>query len=232
MNNQFNNPLLVFGTTFFVLWLTAWVGSTVLRRRRSLDEEVREDFGVIRAATLTLLGLLIGFSFSMATSRYDQRKIYEEEEANAIGTEFVRAGLLPPADTTTMRALLRNYLDQRVAFYMTSDEQQLREINSHTAQLQSDLWSAVQAPATAQPSPIVALAVSGMNDVLTGVEAAERLGGVDRQEGEAGAMRTGGARIERRLATGNVARAHRRDRSPPALDRGRTAAQIRLRGST
>ncbi len=166
MNNQFNNPLLVFGVSFLVLWLTAVVGSTVLRRWRSLDSDAREDFGVILAATLTLLGLLIGFSFSMATSRYDQRKIYEEEEANAIGTEFVRAGLLPPADTTTVRALLINYLDQRIAFYVTTDEQQLREINSHTAQLQSDLWSAVQAPASAQPSPIIALAVSGMNDVF------------------------------------------------------------------
>jgi hypothetical protein len=50
----------------------------------------REDFGVILAATLTLLGLIIGFSFSMAVGRYDQRKNYQEEEANAIGTELVR----------------------------------------------------------------------------------------------------------------------------------------------
>ena len=106
MNNQFDNPLVVFGISFLVLWLTALVGSTVLRMRRSLDPDAREDFGVILAATLTLLGLLIGFSFSMATSRYDQRKIYEEEEANAIETEFVRAGLLRPDDTTTVRALL------------------------------------------------------------------------------------------------------------------------------
>jgi hypothetical protein len=142
------------------------LGFSFLRRRRSLDEEAREDFGLVLAATLTLLGLIIGFSFSMAISRYDQRKNYEEAEANAIGTEFVRAGLLPAADATKVRALLSNYLDQRVLFYMTRDEQQLREINARTAQLQNDMWSAVQGPAAAQPNPLVALAVAGMNDVL------------------------------------------------------------------
>jgi hypothetical protein len=166
MNNEFNHPLLIFGISFFILWLMAWVGSYVLRKRRGLDEEAREDFGVILGAALTLLALLIGFSFSMAISRYDQRKNYEEAEANAIGTEYVRAGLLPPADATTVRALLSHYLDQRIAFYSSREAEQLRQINARTAQLQNDLWSAVQAPATAQPNPVLALAVAGMNDVL------------------------------------------------------------------
>ena len=166
MNASLNHPLLVFAVSFGVLWLTAWTASSVLKKRRDLEEAAREDFGVVVGATLTLLALLIGFSFSMAVARYDQRKIYEEAEANAIGTEFVRAGLLPSADAKAVRALLRNYLDQRLSFYVTRNEQQLSQINTHTAQLQSDLWSAVQTPATAQPNPVVALAVSGMNDVL------------------------------------------------------------------
>jgi hypothetical protein len=61
---------------------------------------VREDFGIILAATLTLLGLIIGFSFSRAISRYDQRKNYEEAEANADGTEYVRADVLPATDAS------------------------------------------------------------------------------------------------------------------------------------
>ena len=166
MNNVTDYPLLVFVLSFFVLWLSARIGASFLRRQRKLEEDVREDFGVILAATLTLLGLIIGFSFSMAISRYDQRKNYEEAEANAIGTEYVRADLLPAADAAKVRALLRNYLDQRVLFYITRDEQQIRQINARTAQLQTELWSAVLAPAAAQPTPVVALAVSGMNDVL------------------------------------------------------------------
>src|SRR6202790_5047519 len=116
MNNPTHYPLFVFAISFIALWLSAWIGWSLLRRQRTLDEEVREDFGVILAATLTLLGLIIGFSFSMAISRYDQRKIYEEAEANAISTEYIRADLMP-VDGAKVRALLRNYLDQRILFY-------------------------------------------------------------------------------------------------------------------
>jgi len=161
-----DEPLLIFVFFFFILWFSAQIGVFVLKRRRNLEEVARQDFGVIEAATLTLLSLLIGFSFSMAINRYDQRKNYEEAEANAIGTEYVRADLLPPADAANVRALLRSYLDQRVLFYTTRDEQQLRQINAATAQRQAQLWSAAQIPATAHPSPVIAQAVSGMNDVL------------------------------------------------------------------
>lgn len=166
MTSEFDRPLLIFAISFFILWLAAWIGWSVLRKRRAMDGGAREDYGLIVSSTLTLLALLIGFSFSMAVTRYDLRKNYEEAEANAIGTEFVRAGLLAPAQAKTVRSLLSNYLDQRIAFYTSRDPQQLRQINSRTAQLQNDLWAAVQAPAIAQPTPVLALAVSGMNDVL------------------------------------------------------------------
>ena len=166
MINLMDYPLLVLVVSFLVLWLSTGIGAWILEKRRTLQRAVREDYGVILGATLTLLGLIIGFSFSMAISRYDQRKNLEEAEANAIGTEYVRADLLPPADAAKVRALIKNYLDQRVLFYATRDEQQLRQIDARTAQLQTELWSAVLAPAAAQPTPVVALAVSGMNDVL------------------------------------------------------------------
>src|SRR5271170_2470324 len=135
-------------------------------RRDKLDDQSRQDFEVVLAATLTLLGLIIGFTFSMAISRYDQRKNYEEEEANAIGTEYLRASLLPAPDAMRVRHLIASYLDQRILFYKSRDANQLQQINADTAQIQDELWSAVQVPAVAQPSPVVALAASGMNDVL------------------------------------------------------------------
>ena len=166
MINPTDYPLLVFVLSFFVLWLSERIGASFLRRWRKPEEDIREDLGVILAATLTMLGLIIAFSFSMAVSRYDQRKNYEEEEANAIGTEYVRADLLPASDAAKVRALLRDYLDQRVLFYTTRDEQQIRQINARTAHLQTELWSALLAPVAAQPTPPIALVVSGMNDVL------------------------------------------------------------------
>jgi hypothetical protein len=166
MYNLTNHPLLVFPVSFLALWFWAWVGWLPLRRRFSLEDEIREDFGFILGASLTLLGLIIGFSFSMATSRYDQRKNYEEAEANAIGTEYLRADLLPAADAARVRALLKQYLDQRIQFYVAREDGEAQRISDSTAPLQAAMWSAVLAPAAARPTPVVALAVSGMNDVL------------------------------------------------------------------
>ena len=81
----------------------------------------RDDFGVVLAATLTLLGLIIGFSFSMAVNRYDQRKNYEEAEANAIGTEYVRADLLPQRMHQYARPAEGVIIEQRILFYGTRD---------------------------------------------------------------------------------------------------------------
>jgi hypothetical protein len=157
---------LVLMLSLVALWLSVRIGVYFRKRRRSLEENEREDFGIIMAAILTLLGLIIGFSFSMAITRYDQRKNLEETEANAIGTEYVRADFLPPADAARVRSLLRKYLDQRVLFYKTRDDRQLRQIDAATAQLETDLWSAVHVPAAAQPTPLITVAVTGMNDVL------------------------------------------------------------------
>jgi hypothetical protein len=162
---MFNYPILFFPLSLFVLWLSSYVG-TMLRRRKPLVGEDREDFGFVQAAALTLLGLIIGFSFSMAIGRYDQRRNYEEAEANAIGTEFVRAGLLAPSDAARVRAQLASYLSLRIEFYRTSDRSEIQKISGDTNELQTEMWSAVQTPALAQPTPLMALTVAGMNDVL------------------------------------------------------------------
>ena len=65
-----------------------------------------------------------------------------------------------------MRALLRNYLDQRVLFYETRDENALGQVDATTANLQTELWSAVEVPAVGAANTALALVVSGMNDVL------------------------------------------------------------------
>ncbi len=167
MRNPLDYPLLIFVSAFLLLWLAASVGSWLSQRRSSrMAEDERSDFGTIQAATLTLLGLIIGFSFSMATGRYDQRKTYEEAEANAIGTEYVRADLLPQADAARIRSLLKEYTDLRIAFYKTRELDELVRIERDTTAIQNQLWTAASQPGVAQPSPVSALAVAGMNDVL------------------------------------------------------------------
>jgi amino acid transporter len=157
---------LVLTLSFVALWLSVGIGVFFRKRRRSLEENEREDFGSIMTAILTLLGLIIGFSFSMAIYRYDQRKVLEETEANAIGTEYVRADFLPAPNAAKVRTLLREYLDQRLLYYTTRDKQELAQLESATAQLEAELWSAVQVPTAAQPTAPLTITVMGMNDVL------------------------------------------------------------------
>jgi hypothetical protein len=161
-----NHPLVLFLFSLLLMSAAAWIGVTFLRRTVPIADETREDFSIVQSATLTLLALVIGFSLSMAVGRYDQRKNYEEEEANAIGTEFIRADLLPSAQAANVRALLVRYLDQRLQFYQTRDPQRLNQINAATTQLQAQLWTAASTGAAEQPNPVTALAVVGMNDVI------------------------------------------------------------------
>jgi hypothetical protein len=81
-----NSPWLVFLLVLIVQWLSAQAGDLV-RKKFPFKEEERDDFTVVVGAMLTLLGLLIGFAFSMAVTRYDLRKNYEEAEANANSTK-------------------------------------------------------------------------------------------------------------------------------------------------
>lgn len=161
-----NFPLALFACVLVGLWFSTQVGVMLGRGVRTLPEEARDDYSAVLTATVTLLGLIIGFTFSFAINRYDLRKNYEAEETNAIGTEYVRVDFLPAQDAAKVRALLREYIGQRVLFYTTRDSYQLARVNSYTALLQSRMWSIVQAAANARPSPLTELVSSGMNDVL------------------------------------------------------------------
>lgn len=146
MHDIVNRPGLLFLLVGVVLWGVARLGAEA-RRRRPLADDTRSDFSLLLSAALTLLALLVGFSFSFASSRYDQRKALEEAEANAIGTEYARADLLPKGDAAKVRELLKR-------------------INAETSALQGELWKAVLGPAEASPTPVMALVVTGMNEVL------------------------------------------------------------------
>src|SRR6202021_2983974 len=139
-----DRPILLFAFSLLALWVAARLGASLRNRRPALQEKERDNFSVILGATLTLLGLIIGFSFSMAISRYDQRKSYEEAEANAIGTEYLRVDMLPADKASTARALLRAYTEQRILFYTTRTAEAMAQVDTDTARLQRQLWSAVE----------------------------------------------------------------------------------------
>jgi hypothetical protein len=156
---------LLFPTSFLTLGLATWLGGR-FAARSTIVRESPDDFGVIQAATLTLLGLIIGFTFSMALNRYDQRKNLEEEEANAIGTAFLRADLIGEPRAAQLRDVLKRYSAERVVNYTTRDAALLSANNARTAQLQGEMWTIVRDGAMGQPDPLKALAVASINDVV------------------------------------------------------------------
>jgi hypothetical protein len=166
MDFLLSHPFLVLVVSLITLALAAQAGDYWRTHKPPSIERDKDDFAVIVGATMTLLGLIIGFTFSMAVSRYDQRKNYEEEEANAIGTEYARAELLPAGDVQNVQSLLKQYVHQRMLFYHTRDTSTLATIDAETGRLQNEMWESVRNVAAKQPTPVVALVVAGMNDVL------------------------------------------------------------------
>jgi hypothetical protein len=164
-------PLAVFVISFGGLWAATRFGTHLGKRSPAMEKEEQEYFNIVLTATLTLLGLIIGFTFSMAVSRYDLRKHYEAIEANTIGTEYLRVDLLAASDRLPIRDLLKEYLKQRILFYTTSgiapgSGHSLKEIDAHTTQLQAQMWSLVQRSASQAGTATAALTASGMNEVI------------------------------------------------------------------
>src|SRR6516165_10196060 len=166
MSRLTDSPFLTLVVSFLTLWACTWIGARVLGRYASEGKYAREDFRTVLAACLTLLGLIVGFSFSMAVNRYDLRQSAESAEAEAIGTEYARADLLPPSEAETTRQLLRSYLTERIQFFGARDKDRFSQLGERTMHLQQQMWAAVRTPAV-QPNQFTALAVSGMNDVLS-----------------------------------------------------------------
>ncbi|WP_237767746.1 MULTISPECIES: hypothetical protein [unclassified Polynucleobacter] len=102
----------------------------------------------------------------MAINRHDQRELFEEGEANAIGTEFLRADLLLPKAAAATKDLLLQYTDQRILFYSKQSPEKIEEIRSKTDQLQTALWNEILPTVRTQHTASIALVAAGMNDVL------------------------------------------------------------------
>lgn len=158
-------PAVVFVICLVLFWIATLIARALYRRYHA-EEIDTDNYSLLMGAVLTILGLLIGFTFSMAISRYDMRKNYEEEEANAIGTEWLRTDLLPGDDAANAKRLLRDYLDQRILFYQARHPETVDKINRDTALLADSLWKIVMKNTKATPTPPMALLASGMNDVF------------------------------------------------------------------
>jgi hypothetical protein len=161
-----NYPPLVFVVTFALLMFSIWVGQVLQKRAGGPKEEGRADAGLLASAILTLLFLLIGFSFSMAINRYDLRKTCEQAEAVAIGTLYTRADLLAPADAAKVQGLLKTYVAQLLSLYTARPNQAL-DIRKGVLRSQAELWATLRPALATVAPPLLGLFVQGLNDVVS-----------------------------------------------------------------
>lgn len=169
-------PLWVVSLATLLVFLAAIeVGFRLGRyRRRMPQREGDAPSGTMVAATLGLLGFMLAFTFGMAGSRFDSRKHLVLDEANAIGTAFLRSRLLPAPQSAEIQELLKKYVSARLLGAETPDEIQerrseeaLRAAIVEAEELHGALWSKVEALVQAGAQPVlVGLFAQSLNEVI------------------------------------------------------------------
>jgi len=133
-----------FATTLLIGMLVCLeVGRRLGKRRLAADPQAAfSGIGVTQGAMFTLYGLLLAFTFSEATSRYNTRIQLIQEEANAIGTAYMRLDLLPNDTQPPLRELFREYVDSRVNVYQKLPDLVAAKAElSKSENLQTRIWT-------------------------------------------------------------------------------------------
>jgi hypothetical protein len=143
-----------------------------LRRRARHPGESNEASGAVVAAVLGLLGLVLAFTFSSASERLTVRRAQIVDEANAIGTAYLRLDLLAPADQPAIRALFRDYVEVRIeTFEKLLDQAELSAAVERAHRLQRDIWSRSVAACASAPNSSTSILLLGalkeMIDITT-----------------------------------------------------------------
>lgn len=136
------------------------------RRRRDAGGGGGEGQVVaLEAAVLGLLGLLLGFSFSAGIARFGERRVLLLHEANAVGTAYLRADLLPDAERDRLREALRDYAGLRVELFDEGFGVRFDEIVLRSERAHGEIWSAAAAGVEARPAAVMAV-LPPVNEVI------------------------------------------------------------------
>ncbi|HEY0551128.1 MAG TPA: DUF4239 domain-containing protein [Verrucomicrobiae bacterium] len=168
MNVSFIALLTILGMIVGTLGMLE-VGRRVGRRRMESDpESAKASTGTIDGAIFGLLGLLIAFTFSGAASRFDERRAMIVEEANCIGTAWLRLDLLPAAAQPPLREKFRQYLDARLsAFQKIPDFAAATADFKRASTLQTEIWTqGVAACRDSGSQPVTMLLLPALNQMF------------------------------------------------------------------
>ena len=143
------------------------VGYRLGRRSSENPELTHAGVGAMEAAVFALLGLLLGFSLAGGTSRLDTRRHLIIEEANAIGTAYLRLDTLASHDQPEMRRFFREYLDARLRVYQRPDPEGAEQELAQAEQIQQRIWSQAVIVSRADSTHIAArLLLPALNQMI------------------------------------------------------------------
>ncbi len=154
--------LFVFTLLFVFLAINGGMRLGTIRDERSKE---MESIGTVVGATLGLLAFMLAFTFNMAANRYDERKQLFLDDINAIGTAYLRAGLLPEPYAKDMRTLLREYIDLRATAAREPDK--IMAMIDRSEAIQDQLWlKTEEMVANLPPSVIHGQFVQALNEMI------------------------------------------------------------------
>jgi hypothetical protein len=157
----------VFLTSLIIIFLSIRFGFQIGKWKRArLTGDEKLHIGPIVTASLSLLAFMLAMVFNVVESRYVELKHVALDEANAIGTAYIQADLLPEADRAKIRQLLYDYVTLRVEAGRNGTRELTEQAIDRAKVLQSDLWSKAAAVATQQPTPISALFLQSLNQLI------------------------------------------------------------------
>jgi len=163
-----NVPLWgIFLISLAITFLSVTIGLRLGKRaQRHLKEGETIRPGPLVAASLSLLAFMMAIVFGVVEYRFSSLKHVVLDEANAIGTTYLRADLLPTDDRAVIRELLRDYVDLRIEAAQNDDDQQIEQAIHRSEELHNRLWSRTVVIATQAPTPVSALFVQSVNEMI------------------------------------------------------------------
>ena len=140
-----------------------------MRKHAYRSDAFKSHVNATSASLLGVLALILGFTFSLSLQRFDARSDAVVNEANAIGTAYLRAQLLPAPISDDARKMLGDYLDLRIRMSTldVSDHAGRETLLGKTNQAQAALWACARQAAAGTQSPVMAgLFVQSINDLI------------------------------------------------------------------
>lgn len=132
-------------------------------RHAHLSEEKEAPVAAMVASILGLLAFMLAFTFGLAAARFDARRAAVLNEANSIGTTYLRTRLLPEPERTKIAGLLREYTELRVEYIASG---RVSELMARSEEFHEQLWSSGVAAAEKAPTPITGLFLQSLNEMI------------------------------------------------------------------